>query len=61
LERKAYPDLLSIPKTIKIDVVDIFRRPEEVLSLLREALKEEELQKFGCRKELVVRSRRFCK
>ncbi|HUD09731.1 MAG TPA: CoA-binding protein [Patescibacteria group bacterium] len=39
LGEKAYPDLLSIPKTIKIDVVDIFRRPEEVIPHIKEALK----------------------
>jgi len=39
LGEKAYPDLLSIPKEIKIDIVDVFRRPEEVIPHLEEVLK----------------------
>lgn len=38
LGEKAYPDLLSVPKNIAIDVVDIFRRPEEVIPHLREVV-----------------------
>ncbi len=38
LGEKAYPDLLSIPKNIKIDIVDIFRRLEEVTLHLKEVL-----------------------
>jgi len=38
LGEKAYPDLLSIPKDIKIDIVDIFRKPEEVIPHLKEVL-----------------------
>jgi xylulose-5-phosphate/fructose-6-phosphate phosphoketolase len=38
LGEKAYPDLLSIPKDIKIDIVDVFRRPEEVIPHLKEVL-----------------------
>jgi hypothetical protein len=38
LGEKAYLDLLSIPISIKIDVVDIFRRPEEVIPHLEEVL-----------------------
>lgn len=38
LNQKAYPDLLSIPKDIKIDVVDIFRRSEQVLPHIKEAV-----------------------
>ena len=40
---KAYPDLLSIPKEIKIDIVDIFRRPNEVILHLKEVLKRGEV------------------
>jgi uncharacterized protein len=40
LSEKAYPDLLSIPKTIQIDVVDVFRRPEEVIPHLEEVIKK---------------------
>lgn len=39
LGEKAYPDLLSIPKEIKIDIVDVFRRPDEVMPHLKEVLK----------------------
>jgi predicted CoA-binding protein len=39
LGEKAYPDILSIPAAIQIDVVDIFRRPEEVIPHLEEILK----------------------
>jgi predicted CoA-binding protein len=35
--KKAYPDLKSIPKDIKIDVVDIFRKPEAVPGIISEA------------------------
>ncbi len=35
--KKCYPDLLSIP--VKVDVVDIFRRPEAVPSVVDEAIK----------------------
>ena len=39
LGEKAYPDLLSIPKDIKIEIVDVFRKPEEVVPHLKEVLK----------------------
>ncbi|MDK2985638.1 MAG: uncharacterized protein PWQ96_1280 [Clostridia bacterium] len=38
LGEKSYPDLLSIPKDIDIDVVDIFRRSEAVPPIVDEAL-----------------------
>jgi predicted CoA-binding protein len=37
LRKKSYPDLASIPE--KVDVVDIFRRSEDVLPIVREAIK----------------------
>ena len=37
LGEKSYPDLSSIP--LKVDVVDIFRRSEDVLPIVREAIK----------------------
>jgi predicted CoA-binding protein len=37
LDETCYPDLSSIPE--KVDVVDIFRRSEEVLPVIEEALK----------------------
>jgi predicted CoA-binding protein len=36
LGRKSYPDLKSVP--VKIDVVDIFRRPEHIPPIVREAI-----------------------
>ena len=36
LGEKAYADLLSVPKDIHIDIVDIFRRPEEVMPHMKE-------------------------
>lgn len=38
LGEKSYPDLASIP--VPVDVVDIFRRSEEVLPIVREAIKK---------------------
>lgn len=38
LGEKAYPNLLTIPKDITIDVVDIFRRSEDVLPHVKEAV-----------------------
>ncbi|MCP4613581.1 MAG: CoA-binding protein, partial [Planctomycetes bacterium] len=37
LGEKSYPDLLSIPE--KVDMVDIFRRSEDVVSIVEEAIK----------------------
>ncbi|MFH1322409.1 MAG: CoA-binding protein, partial [Methanobacteriota archaeon] len=34
--KKCYPDLLSIP--VKVDVVDIFRRPEAIPTIVDEAI-----------------------
>lgn len=34
---KAYPDLKSIPSEIKVDIVDIFRKPEAVKGIVEEA------------------------
>lgn len=38
LGEKSYPDLLSIPKDITIDIVDIFRRSELVMPHVKEAI-----------------------
>ena len=38
LGEKSYPDLMSIPKNVHIDIVDIFRKPEEVLPHLKEVV-----------------------
>ncbi len=37
LRLKSYPDLSSIPG--KVDVVDIFRRPEDIPAIVKEAIK----------------------
>lgn len=37
LRKKSYPDLASIPR--KVDVVDIFRKSEDVPPIVREAIK----------------------
>ena len=39
LDEKTYPDLLAIPGTEKIDVVQIFRRPEDVPPVVEQAIK----------------------
>ncbi|MBI2029729.1 CoA-binding protein [Candidatus Gottesmanbacteria bacterium] len=36
---KCYPDLLSVPRDIKIDVVDIFRKPEFIPEIVDQAIK----------------------
>ncbi len=38
LGRRCYPDLASIPKDVKVDIVDVFRRSEFVPEIAREAL-----------------------
>lgn len=38
LGEKAYPNLSSVPKEIHIDIVDIFRKTEEVLHHVKEAI-----------------------
>lgn len=37
LGERCYPDLLSVPE--KIDIVNIFRRPEEVMPVVKDAVK----------------------
>lgn len=38
LGEKAYPNISSIPKEIQIDIVDIFRKSEDVLPHVKEAI-----------------------
>ncbi len=38
LGEKTYPNLSEIPRKIRLDVVDIFRRSEEVLPIVDEAI-----------------------
>ena len=33
----AYPDLVSIPDDVEVDVIDVFRRPEFVADVVRDA------------------------
>lgn len=35
---RAYPDLLSIPSDIQVDLVNVFRRPEECLEIAQQAI-----------------------
>ncbi len=39
LAEKVYPNLIEIPKEIEIDVVDIFRKSEEVPAIVEEAIR----------------------
>ena len=39
LGERVYPSLTQIPKEIEIDVVDIFRRPEDVPPIVEEAIR----------------------
>ena len=38
LEEKSYPSISSIPKEIRIDIVDIFRRSDQVLAIVEESI-----------------------
>lgn len=38
LGEKAYPNLLAIPAEVRIDVVDIFRRPDAIPAIVDEAI-----------------------
>ncbi len=38
LDVKVYPDLLAVPSDVKIDIVDIFRRSEDVLPHIKQAI-----------------------
>jgi len=38
LGEESYPDILSVPKDIKLDVVDIFRKSEDVMPHVKEAV-----------------------
>jgi len=41
---RSYPDLSAIPKEIQIDVVDIFRKSDEVLPIVKEAIKRGDIK-----------------
>lgn len=53
LGEKAYLDLLSIPKEIKIDVVDIFRRSEEVFPHVKEAIERGDVKTIWMQEGIV--------
>ncbi|MFA7301669.1 MAG: CoA-binding protein [Candidatus Shapirobacteria bacterium] len=36
---KSYPSILEIPHTIQIDIVDIFRHPDQVIPVIEEVVK----------------------
>ena len=38
LGETAYPDLVSIPDDVEVDIVDVFRRPEFTASVVRDAV-----------------------
>ena len=38
LHQVAYPSLTAVPKGERIDIVDVFRRPEEVPAIVEEAI-----------------------
>jgi hypothetical protein len=40
LGEKAYPDISSIPKDSSVDIVDIFRKSEDVLPHVKEAIEK---------------------
>ncbi len=37
-EQKSYPDISSIPKDIIIDIIDVFRKSEDVISVIQEII-----------------------
>lgn len=37
LGERAYPDLVSIPDSVEIDIIDVFRRPEFTADVVRDA------------------------
>ena len=37
LGERAYPDLVSIPDEVEVDIVDVFRRPEFAADVVRDA------------------------
>lgn len=39
LGEKSYPSLGAIPKEVRVDIVDVFRRNEEVLPIARETIR----------------------
>ncbi len=37
-EQKSYPNISSIPKDINIDIIDIFRKSEEIIPIIQEII-----------------------
>lgn len=40
LGEKCYPDVRSIPKDIRVDLVDVFRRPEECADIVKQSIEK---------------------
>lgn len=36
---KSYPTILDIPKSINIDIIDIFRKPDQVIPIINDVIK----------------------
>lgn len=39
LGQKSYPSLVEVPKIKNVDIVDVFRKPEAVMALVKEIIK----------------------
>jgi predicted CoA-binding protein len=50
LGERAYGRLEDIPPDIRIDMVDIFRRPKQVPPIVRSAISRGILRSYGCRR-----------
>lgn len=37
-EQKSYPNISSIPKDISVDIIDVFRKSEDVVSVIQEII-----------------------
>lgn len=50
---KPYPDLLSVPKEIRIDIVDIFRKSDLVLPHVKEAIERGDVKTIWMQEGIV--------
>lgn len=53
LGEKAYPDLLSVPLEKHIDIVDIFRRSEDVMPHVKEAVARGEVKTIWMQEDVI--------
>jgi len=44
LNEKAYPSITKIPKSIKVDIVDVFRNPENVIPHIKEVVERTDIK-----------------